>query len=90
MEVFFCRELEEKRQNTKYNVQLRNLMMMLRKCTNHPYLIEYPLNPDGSFKIDESLASASGKLLMLDCMLKELKAKGHKVTHRAELFYLIA
>ena len=62
-----------------YNIQLRNMMMLFRKCTNHPYLIEYPLLPSGQFQIDEQLAMGSGKLMMLDSMLAELKKRGHKV-----------
>lgn len=27
------------------NVTLNNVMMQLRKCCNHPYLISYPLVP---------------------------------------------
>ena len=62
------------------NVQLRNVMSMLRQCTNHPYLIEYPLTSDGNFRVDEQLVEVSGKLLMLDAMLRELKLRGHKVS----------
>ena len=60
------------------NVQLRNKLSMLKKACNHPYLVEYPLLGE-EFRIDEDLVKASGKMLLLDRMLKELKAKGHKV-----------
>jgi len=60
------------------NVQLRNSMALLRRCCNHPYLIEYPMD-DGQFRIDESLVTTCGKLLLLDRMLTELKKNGHKV-----------
>lgn len=54
--------------------------MTLRKCCNHPYLLEYPLNPStGQFKVDEELIKCSGKMMLLDQLLKELKARGHKV-----------
>ena len=46
--------------------------MMLRKCTNHPYLIEYPLTSDGNFRLDEQLIESSGKMMMLDVMLRTL------------------
>ena len=54
-------------------------MMQLRKCVNHPYLIEFPLTSDGDFKIDEELVTNSGKMLLLDRMLPALLRDGHKV-----------
>ncbi|XP_057299930.1 lymphocyte-specific helicase-like isoform X2 [Hydractinia symbiolongicarpus] len=62
------------------NIKLQNIMMMLRKCCNHPYLLEYPYNAKtGELIIDERLIECSGKMLMLDRMLPELKRRGHKV-----------
>ncbi|KAM4030519.1 lymphoid-specific helicase isoform 2-T2 [Anomaloglossus baeobatrachus] len=62
------------------HLNMRNNMMVLRKCCNHPYLIEYPLDPfTQDFKIDEQLITSSGKFLVLDRMLPELKKRGHKV-----------
>nr|XP_026691907.1 lymphocyte-specific helicase-like [Ciona intestinalis] len=62
------------------NVSLSNLMMQLRKCCNHPYLIKYPLIPGTDiFRVDEELISSSGKLQLLDRMLPVLKKKGHKI-----------
>ena len=60
------------------NVQLRNSMALLRRCCNHPYLIEHPMD-DGQLRIDESLITACGKLMLLDRMLTDLKKNGHKV-----------
>lgn len=75
----FSKEDEKKQPATALvNVQLRNSMALLRRCCNHPYLIEYPMN-DGQFRIDESLVTTCGKLLLLDKMLTELKKNGHKV-----------
>ena len=54
-------------------------MFMLRKCVNHPYLIEYPLTASGEYRVDKELVSASGKIMLLDRMLVRLKAAGHKV-----------
>ncbi|KAG8552210.1 hypothetical protein GDO81_004438, partial [Engystomops pustulosus] len=31
--------------DAEVKLQMRNTMMLLRKCVNHPYLIEYPLDP---------------------------------------------
>ena len=61
------------------NIQLRNAMALLRKTCNHPYLIEYPLTESGEYKIDENIVTVSGKFLLLDKMLPELKKRGHKV-----------
>ncbi|XP_043111568.1 lymphoid-specific helicase isoform X2 [Puntigrus tetrazona] len=66
--------------NAQINLKLQNILMLLKRCCNHAYLIEYPLDPaTGEFKIDEDLVEASGKLLILDRMLPELKKRGHKV-----------
>ncbi|XP_076981499.1 lymphoid-specific helicase isoform X2 [Tamandua tetradactyla] len=65
---------------SEVNLKLQNIMMLLRKCCNHPYLIEYPIDPvTQEFKVDEELVTNSGKFLILDRMLPELKNRGHKV-----------
>nr|XP_014337494.1 PREDICTED: lymphoid-specific helicase isoform X4 [Bos mutus] len=65
---------------SEVNLKLQNIMMLLRKCCNHPYLIEYPIDPvTQEFKVDEELVTNSGKFLILDRMLPELKTRGHKV-----------
>ncbi|XP_040848362.1 lymphoid-specific helicase isoform X1 [Ochotona curzoniae] len=65
---------------SEVNLKLQNIMMLLRKCCNHPYLIEYPIDPvTQEFKIDEELVTNSGKFLILDRMLPELKKRSHKV-----------
>ncbi|XP_032465036.1 lymphoid-specific helicase isoform X2 [Phocoena sinus] len=65
---------------SEVNLKLQNIMMLLRKCCNHPYLIEYPIDPvTQEFKIDEELVTNSGKFLILDRMLPELKTRGHKM-----------
>ncbi|KAM6956225.1 lymphoid-specific helicase [Aplochiton taeniatus] len=66
--------------NSQINLKLKNILMLLRKSTNHPYLIEYPLKlGTEEFKIDEELVQSSGKFLLLDRMLPELKKRGHKI-----------
>lgn len=30
---------------SEVNLKLQNIMMLLRKCCNHPYMIEYPIDP---------------------------------------------
>ncbi|XP_031786384.1 lymphocyte-specific helicase-like [Nasonia vitripennis] len=68
-------------QNVDYLIRLRfgNDVMMYRHVVNHPYIIHYPLNDAGVHKIDESLVKISGKMLVLDAMLKKLHANGNKV-----------
>ncbi|ORX90888.1 hypothetical protein K493DRAFT_229389 [Basidiobolus meristosporus CBS 931.73] len=57
-----------------------NILMELRKCLNHPYLIN---NVEEIFTSMEEtqarLIEASGKLALLDRMLKKLKEQGHRV-----------
>ena len=62
------------------NIRMTNILMLLRKCCNHPYLLECPLE-DGTLlrKVDEKLVTCSGKMLLLDRMLPDLKQQGHKV-----------
>ncbi|KAK3274376.1 hypothetical protein CYMTET_17438 [Cymbomonas tetramitiformis] len=59
-------------------MKLRSLFMQLRKCCNHPYLFpDAEPNYDGS--TDERLVEASGKLGVLDRLLRKLDAGGHRV-----------
>jgi SNF2 family DNA or RNA helicase len=68
------------RESSDVKVSVKNRMMDLRKCTNHPYLIEYPLSEDGVFyRTDEEIVEKCGKLKVLDQMLSELLKRGHKV-----------
>ena len=38
-----------KRTDAHVNVSMKSRLMDLRKCTNHPYLLEYPLTDDGLY-----------------------------------------
>jgi ATP-dependent DNA helicase len=58
---------------------LQNLLMQLRKCCNHPYLFEWPVDDKGEEVVDERLVETSGKLRMLDRLLPRLREEGHKV-----------
>ncbi|XP_014227290.1 lymphoid-specific helicase-like isoform X2 [Trichogramma pretiosum] len=67
-------------ENVDYLIHLTlNDVMMYRHVVNHPYLIHHPLNDCGLPVVDENVIKKSGKLLVLDAMLKKLKARGHKV-----------
>ncbi|KAK2830790.1 hypothetical protein Q5P01_018721 [Channa striata] len=64
-------------------VSLLNVVMDLKKCCNHPYLfpaaaMEAPKMPNGMYD-GNSLTKASGKLLLLQKMMRKLKEGGHRV-----------
>ncbi|NWW44074.1 CHD5 protein, partial [Pedionomus torquatus] len=59
-------------------VSLLNIMMDLKKCCNHPYLFPAPVLPNGSYD-GNSLVKSSGKLMLLQKMLKKLRDGGHRV-----------
>ncbi|XP_011357192.2 chromodomain-helicase-DNA-binding protein 3 isoform X8 [Pteropus vampyrus] len=64
-------------------VSLLNIMMDLKKCCNHPYLfpvaaMESPKLPSGAYE-GGALIKASGKLMLLQKMLRKLKEQGHRV-----------
>merc|ERR1712098_462243 len=55
-------------------------MADMRKTVNHPYLIEYPLTECGNFyNSTQDMVQICGKLQVLDQMLTQLLADGHKV-----------
>ncbi|XP_075715362.1 chromodomain-helicase-DNA-binding protein 3 isoform X2 [Rhinoderma darwinii] len=64
-------------------VSLLNIMMDLKKCCNHPYLfpvaaMESPKLPSGAYE-GGSLIKSSGKLFLLQKMLRTLHEQGHRV-----------
>uniref|UniRef100_A0A8C6KE77 Chromodomain helicase DNA binding protein 3 n=1 Tax=Nothobranchius furzeri TaxID=105023 RepID=A0A8C6KE77_NOTFU len=64
-------------------VSLLNIMMDLKKCCNHPYLfpvasMEAQKSPSGAYE-GSALTKASGKLMLLQKMLRKLKEQGHRV-----------
>uniref|UniRef100_A0A3B3DHL2 Chromodomain helicase DNA binding protein 4 n=1 Tax=Oryzias melastigma TaxID=30732 RepID=A0A3B3DHL2_ORYME len=64
-------------------VSLLNVVMDLKKCCNHPYLFpaaatEAPKLPNGMYE-GAALTKASGKLMLLQKMMKKLKEGGHRV-----------
>ena len=69
-----------KQRSSQVTVKMRNIMMQLRKCCNHPYLLEHPLDEaTGELALTEEVIKTSGKMLVLDRMLPELKKRGHRV-----------
>lgn len=58
--------------------RLLNIVMQLRKCCNHPYLFE-GAEPGPPYTTDEHLVDNAGKMVMLDKLLKRMKAQGSRV-----------
>lgn len=58
--------------------RLLNIVMQLRKCCNHPYLFD-GAEPGPPYTTDEHLVDNSGKMVVLDKLLKAMKAKGSRV-----------
>lgn len=70
-----------------------NIMMELRKCCNHPYLIkgaeeriiadlpplEAGVSRRPASEVHRKLIESSGKLQLLDKLLPKLHTQGHKV-----------
>ncbi|KAF2878908.1 hypothetical protein ILUMI_27268, partial [Ignelater luminosus] len=102
-DLFYEDNLGNKNQsvNSNSNVQIKTFlhyitlqspMMMLKKIVDHPYLVQFPLKPNSDKKellIDEQLVTQSGKMLVLDAMLKKLKERGHKVLIFSTLVMLL-
>uniref|UniRef100_A0A7S4BGX6 Uncharacterized protein n=1 Tax=Chrysotila carterae TaxID=13221 RepID=A0A7S4BGX6_CHRCT len=57
--------------------RMLNILMQLRKCANHPYLFD-GIEPQ-PYTDGEHLVEASGKMILLDKLLKRLFAQKHRV-----------
>ncbi|KDQ18160.1 hypothetical protein BOTBODRAFT_63862 [Botryobasidium botryosum FD-172 SS1] len=58
--------------------RLMNIVMQLRKVTCHPYLFD-GAEPGPPYFTDEHLVNNAGKMVILDKLLKSMKAKGSRV-----------
>ncbi|KAI0202060.1 chromatin-remodeling complex ATPase-like protein [Astrocystis sublimbata] len=58
--------------------RLLNIVMQLRKCCNHPYLFE-GAEPGPPYTTDEHLVFNSGKMALLDRLLKKMQKQGSRV-----------
>lgn len=58
--------------------RLLNIVMQLRKCCNHPYLFD-GAEPGPPYTNDEHIVFNSGKMVILDKLLKRMKAQGSRV-----------
>ncbi|KAF8968479.1 SNF2 family N-terminal domain-containing protein [Flammula alnicola] len=62
------------------NMKLQNMVMQLRKVCSHPFLFDWPIDPETRDPVlGEELVNASGKMMVLDRLLRELFKRGHKV-----------
>lgn len=59
-------------------MRLQNILMQLRKCTNHPYLFD-GAEPGPPYTTDEHLVYNSGKLAILDKLLPKLQEQGSRI-----------
>ncbi|KAI0049929.1 hypothetical protein FA95DRAFT_1514892 [Auriscalpium vulgare] len=58
--------------------RLMNMVMQLRKVTCHPYLFD-GAEPGPPYTTDEHIVENSGKMVILDKLLKSMKEKGSRV-----------
>ncbi|KAF6747510.1 SNF2-family ATP dependent chromatin remodeling factor snf21 [Ephemerocybe angulata] len=62
------------------NMKLQNTVMQLRKVCSHPFLFDWPLDKKTLQPVlGEELVNASGKMMVLDRLLRELFRRKHKV-----------
>lgn len=59
-------------------MRLQNILMQLRKCTNHPYLFD-GAEPGPPYTTDEHLVQNCGKMVILDKLLPKLEEQGSRV-----------
>jgi len=59
-------------------LRLLNIVMQLRKCCNHPYLFQ-GAEPGPPYVEGEHIVDNSGKMVLLDRLLRRLKTNGHRV-----------
>ena len=53
-----------------------NILMQLRKCCNHPFLL--PGGDPAPDEVTEELVRSSNKMVLLDKLLPKLRAGGHR------------
>lgn len=62
------------------NMKLQNAVMQLRKVCSHPFLFDWPIDHKTQNPVlGEELVNASGKMMVLDRLLRELFERKHKV-----------
>ncbi|KAI0654200.1 SNF2 family N-terminal domain-containing protein [Cubamyces menziesii] len=70
-----------KSNNALTKTNMNNMLMQLRKCIQHPYLVSDTIEPRGlpPQETHERLVAASAKLRFLKMLLPKLRARGHRV-----------
>jgi hypothetical protein len=68
-----------KLQGSSSKCSLVNILMELRKCVNHPYLIMNELEFKSDGEMLDAMVNVSGKLELLSKMLTKLLEQGHRV-----------
>lgn len=53
--------------------------LRMKQVVDHPYLLRLPVTLDKIPILDERVITESGKMVVLDKMLKKLKQQGHRV-----------
>eukprot|EP01088_Endostelium_zonatum_P008284 TRINITY_DN209_c0_g4_i2.p1 TRINITY_DN209_c0_g4~~TRINITY_DN209_c0_g4_i2.p1 ORF type:complete len:852 (+),score=262.86 TRINITY_DN209_c0_g4_i2:174-2729(+) len=88
----------ESKTTTSKTPNMMNMVMELRKCCNHPYLIRgveesvlEGLKSEGKTmeEVGQELIKASGKLFLLDRLLSKLIDSGHKVLIFSQMVRLL-
>lgn len=59
-------------------MRLQNILMQLRKCSNHPYLFD-GAEPGPPYTTDQHLVTNCGKMVILDKLLPRLQEQGSRV-----------
>lgn len=59
-------------------MRLQNILMQLRKCTNHPYLFD-GAEPGPPYTTDEHLVNNCGKMAILDKLLPKMQEEGSRI-----------
>ncbi|KAI0830534.1 P-loop containing nucleoside triphosphate hydrolase protein [Trametes gibbosa] len=67
--------------NSLTKANMNNMLMQLRKCIQHPYLVSETIEPRGlpAQETHDRLVGASAKLRLLRMLLPKLRARGHRV-----------
>lgn len=61
-------------------MKLQNAIMQLRKVCSHPFLFDWPIDPSTNEPVlGKELVNASGKMMVLDRLLRELIKRDHRV-----------
>lgn len=61
-------------------MKLQNAVMQLRKVCSHPFLFDWPVDPvTQQAVLNDDLVNGSGKMMVLDRLLRELFRRKHKV-----------